>query len=196
MTDVMTKPECELIKSVFKVGGGRGFLVNDCIITAAHCLPKDLPIALCLAPEDYPVIVESLDGSRKAFMYPVFVEPISDITVLRPFDDDYQNWCDLIAGQMGFELAWPEPCMSASKVLSLTAEEWLPFDAQVHPRCLRLDHEYERIVPGMSGSPVMTPDNKVVGLISMSDAEAAILPNITPWVARLLGVPDFGSEAA
>lgn len=86
--------------------------------------------------------------------------------------------------------------MSASKVLSLTAEEWLPFDAHVHARCLGLDHKDGKIVPGMSGSPVTTPDNKVVGLISMSDAEAAILPNITPWVARLLGVPDFGLEAA
>ena len=191
MTDVMPKPEHELIKSVFKVGGGRGFLVNDCIITAAHCLPNDLPIGMCLEPEGYPILVESFDEARKAVMYPVFVEPISDIAILRPFDDDYQNWCDLVAGQTSFEIAWPDPSMRTSRVLSLAADKWLPFNAQVHPRYLRLDHDDEAIVPGMSGSPIITQDNKVVGLISMSDAEACILPNITPWVARLLGAPDF-----
>jgi Trypsin-like peptidase domain len=76
--------------------GGRGFVVNGYVITAAHCLPADDDNRLLLPPahlgryaheNTYQNLLGPLGGEQTVWASCVFVDPMSDIAVLGGPDD-------------------------------------------------------------------------------------------------------------
>src|SRR5437867_2361147 len=88
-------------RSVLKVGGGRGFVVNGdrdrLIITAAHCLPRFPPCHGLSYTEErtYAKLLGPL-GRKKPTVWAecLFVDPVADIAVLGPPDGQelYDEW--------------------------------------------------------------------------------------------------------
>ena len=77
------------VNATLGVGGGRGFLVEigdePYVITVAHCLPT-LPSAhpgSYLEERCFPSLLGPLGGEQTVWAECIFVDPISDIAVLR-----------------------------------------------------------------------------------------------------------------
>jgi hypothetical protein len=71
--------------AVITVGGGRGFVVNDeCVITAAHCLPHLPPCCTASYPEErtYAKLLALLGGEPAIPAECRFADPVGDIAVL------------------------------------------------------------------------------------------------------------------
>src|SRR5438552_3247930 len=99
----------EATRSVLRVGGGRGFVVNGerdrLIITAAHCLPRFPPCHGFSYTEErtYAKLLGPL-GRKKPTVWAecLFVDPVADIAVLGPPDDqelfdEYDEYDRLVA---------------------------------------------------------------------------------------------------
>lgn len=168
-------------EAIVTVGEGRGFLVHRApwphdVMTAAHCLPF-LPAAHP-ASFTHERTYANLLGPRRATptlsAECVFVDSIADVAVLSSPDgqvlcDESEAYEHFMDGRPALRLGW----------LREPSEAWL----------LTLDDEWERctvapgtwgwsitlidaikgIVPGTSGSPIVTPDGRVVGLMSVGD---------------------------
>src|SRR4051812_42132562 len=81
------------MRSVITVGAGRGFVVKGkrdrLIITAAHCLPHFPPCASFsdTSERTYQDLVGELDGETAVWAECLFVDPISDLAILGPPDN-------------------------------------------------------------------------------------------------------------
>src|SRR5258706_6947302 len=83
--------------AVITAGGGRGFIVRGqfdrYIITAAHCLPH-LPPSMSfsdLMERTYRDLLAPLGGEPKVWAECLFVDPIADIALLGPPNDQELN---------------------------------------------------------------------------------------------------------
>lgn len=174
----------ELIRAVVRVGDGRGFVVEDklkkrMIITAAHCLPH-LPEAasfLSGCERTYtgligPLVADDSPVSAEC----VFVDPVADIAVLGPPDnqelrdeeDAYQNLvaeCDV--------LDVTDVQEASARMLSL-AGDW--FDCRVEAVmdgvAYWITGAVKPIEGGMSGSPILLPNGAAVGVVCMAGEDA------------------------
>jgi hypothetical protein len=82
-----------LTRSVIRVGDGRGFVIEGeadrLIITAAHCLPFFPPChaASYLHERTYQELLAPIGAEPAIWTECLFVDPISDIAILGPPDD-------------------------------------------------------------------------------------------------------------
>jgi hypothetical protein len=165
-------------KSLVRVGGGRGFVVQACepphqhyVVSAAHCLPA--------IPQEgqeatFQNLLGPLGGEITVSAECVFIDPISDIAVLgTPEDDDYEA---LIEPLGPLKLGDAAPTETPAYLVALDGRL---IDCTVHMhflgRSLLIDNATGKIVPGMSGSPILSREGAAIGVVSHSarpDAEA------------------------
>src|SRR5262245_37917937 len=88
----------EAIRSVVKVSGGRGFIIENgherLVVTAAHCLPHfPPPLAITTTEErTYRNLLGPLDASEPAVWAELlFADPVGDIAVLGS-PDNQELW--------------------------------------------------------------------------------------------------------
>jgi hypothetical protein len=162
--------------AVLTVGNGRGFVIDGpdherLVTTAAHCLPYLPPAnaASLLQERTYGTFLGPLGETPTVWTECRFVDPVADIAVLGPPDDQalpdehdaYEELVesavalsigDLPEGGPGW-LLWPEG-------------EWLPCRVECFggPFFVK-DDAGRRIVGGMSGSPILADDGSAVGVI-------------------------------
>lgn len=159
---------------VVTVGDGRGFITKtsegNLIVTAAHCLPS-LPEALSFHPrmeKTYRGLVKPLTENESGISAELrFVDPISDLAVLQSPDD-----CELPRDADAFEklTEWTRLSIDYSVrdgrgwLLSL-ANVWLQCDVIRGARGLMISNVEQAVAGGMSGSPILSFDGQVLGVI-------------------------------
>jgi len=163
-------------EAVVSVGGGRGFVLRmrdeNRIITAAHCLPQ-IPPDCADVYERTHRCVGPLGGEPSIFAECLFVDPVADIAVLGcPDGEELENadfeWRDFIGkgGTLDVSALMDESPVRAW-LLSLNGE-WNPCSVRpsLNGVMLWIEQANGGIHLGMSGSPIVTDEGKVVGLVS------------------------------
>jgi hypothetical protein len=186
----------EWTRSVVRVGGGRGFVVEveQCrvVITAAHCLPRLPPAHRGSYTEErtYEKLVGELGAKPSIWCECQFVDPVSDLAVLvspdgqelwdeaRAYDALADAAVPLALGSLTFArrrivppvgTAFYGPPVAESEVwlLSLSGQ-WFSAQASSYGRSLEINHAGQDIQPGMSGSPIITLNGTALGVVSTS----------------------------
>jgi hypothetical protein len=169
--------------AVLAVGGdgGRGFVVKiadtepcELIITAAHCLPH-LPPAHSDGPRTYQRLLGPLGGEPSVWAECLFADPIADIAVLGEPDnqvlhreaDAYQK---LTTGRQALTIA-DAPSLGSGLLLAPDGRQWLRVRVRRDHDCLSVDPP-EVIAPGMSGSPIILPGGRAIGVVVISTSDA------------------------
>jgi hypothetical protein len=184
-------------RSVIRVGGGRGFVVetereNRFIITAAHCLPHLPPshAASELSERTYANLIGPWDAEPTGWAECVFVDPVADLAILG--SPDGQELADQAAGygavsesahpllvagltfvsepftlSDGTTFLGPPRAESEAWLLSLD-ERWFPCRVTSGGRGLWIVNAAEPIRVGMSGSPVVAPGGQAIGVVCVS----------------------------
>jgi hypothetical protein len=186
-------------RAVVTVGHGRGFVVGDCIITAAHCLPWFPPCMAASHIEErtFRNILAPLGKKPTIWAECLFVDPIGDIAVLGSPDgqaDLYQQATEYAAFIGSAESLGIEPAGNEGWLLSLSGDWFKCGIEQVNPAFpMWLNCPAEKIVGGMSGSPVISATGAAVGVVcasseSLSDVvvsqhgpNPALLQNLPGW---------------
>jgi hypothetical protein len=210
----------QLARAVLRVGDGRGFVVKHqnyrggeerVVITAAHCLEhallanKEEGLPPChpqryLEEETYRDLLAPLGCEPTVWATCLFVDPIADIAVLGPPDNqilaDQAEAYDRLVGDMttlvvadapaqGSELLTfgehearnPTPGKGPARVLSLKGC-WL--GGQVTRLRGWLAFEPERhFVSGMSGSPIIDANGAAIGVCSTERANPVIVDRLS-----------------
>jgi len=171
----------KLKRAVLRVGNGRGFVVSRnsnggperIVITAAHCLPyfPQCFSAASLETYTYDDLLGPLDASPTVSAECVFADPRADIAVLEQPDnqeranqaEDYDQLMKDMAA-LPVAAAPAEGRHGAGYVLTLDGK-WK------QGRLKRLGHTLgfepeSYIVPGMSGSPIVSAAGAAIGVIS------------------------------
>jgi hypothetical protein len=180
--ECLPSPAC-----VVKVGGGRGFVIKHrtrnppcpgvrlkrfhesrLVITAAHCLPDQLPppFTAALACEKTYQLLGTLDGSKSGIWAEcLFVNPVADIAVLGAPDGqaDYDE-------DAYWELTNGAPFLRIDKARS--GPGWaLSLDGQWTRTTLEVRHgiygfslSVDPVKAGMSGSPILNDSGLAVGI--------------------------------
>ena len=186
--------DAEAAKSAVVVvgpGGGRGFVMESAfgrgkhmlserlIVTAAHCLPS-LPPAHPLSYLDekiYLDVLSSLEAETPHIPAEcIYVDPVADIAILAEPDvqDFFERWEEynaLVQAAGTIQLSTRDPAKGIRGWLLSLDGRWQPCQVssmgQYGQRLLIADAT-SGIVGGMSGSPILLDDGKVVGLVSVS----------------------------
>lgn len=213
-----------LIGSVVKVGDGRGFIVAEgderimdggksYVITAAHCLPF-LPtphLARYLPEEIYPDLIGPLGAEPDITAACVFVDPMADIAVLGPPDNQaMSDECDQYEAFLStlppFDIAAPPPRgrlrMSSNKdaeppawrrlgevsfpgrVMALEAQ-WIDCNVRRLDGPLLIEPE-ALAKSGMSGSPLVSATGAALGVVSTGNSAAVLVDGLPGWLLRAL----------
>lgn len=154
--------------SVVRVGGGRGFVIGDRVVTAAHCLPHLPPAhaASYLEERTFENLLGALDAEPTIWAECLFVDPVADIAVLGcPDGQELHEQADaydaFIAGLQGFEIG---KTGKNGWMLSLDKPyRWLPTP---------LDSSFGSLysgptLAGQSGSPILNEDGEATGVVSI-----------------------------
>jgi hypothetical protein len=161
--------------AVITVGGGRGFVVRGrwdrLIITAAHCLPHFPPChgASYLEELTYQALLAPLGGEPAVWTECLFVDPIADIAILGPPDnqdlsDYYDAYVNLVDSAELLEISKPK---QKCRALLLSLENsWFECTVQ-HQKSgpLWISKAAQGIVGGMSGSPILAEDGTAIGVV-------------------------------
>ncbi len=154
-----------LKSSVITVGHGRGFVVEGAgerlVITAAHCLPS-VPPALSgfgLEARTYGSLLARRGEEPRAWAVCRFVDPIADIAVLgspdNPHADDYQALMGTATAlSFGDAVRRPVNFWAPARLLSLDGR-WFSCTIRHFGGPLWITHAAERVLGGMSGSPIV-----------------------------------------
>jgi hypothetical protein len=170
-------------KSLVRVGGGRGFVVQELvnfrrrfIITAAHCLPSipSHPGERRDWDETLQDLIGLLGAPPSVWAECLFADPIADIAVLgAPDNQELSEQADayeaLVSSRMPLKVggAMARDVSSAALVVALDGH-------LIHCAvcCLGgplwIENLAEPIVGGMSGSPIVDQAGVAIGLISQS----------------------------
>ncbi len=166
----------ERLKSgVITVGDGRGFVVEGggerLVITAAHCLPF-LPPALTsfgIEARTYGPLLAPRGEAPRTWAVCRFVDPIADIAVLgspkAPHDGDYQALvATATALRIGDRVRHPVNFWAPARLLSLD-DRWFYCTVRHFGGPLWITHAAERVLGGMSGSPIVAVTGTAMGVV-------------------------------
>ena len=160
-------------------GRGRGVLVpGNLVLTAAHCVTYTNDFPMALSPHTFVEELETPQGRLK--VCPEAVEPRADIAVLGALDDQrfsheveaFETWCtqttpvplcvEALPVREAFPVyiythtaTWIEA--SATIMRDEVASLWLDVPGQVEA--------------GTSGSPIVTVQGEVIGVVSLFGSE-------------------------
>jgi hypothetical protein len=172
-----------LTASVIRVGEGRGFVVEDAegfarfsfrgdrlVVTAAHCLPFFPPCHSCsyLHDRTYEALLGPLGQKPTVWAECLFVDPIGDIAVLGPPDDQelsekHDGYRTLMAASAVLPISDP-PENGRAWLLSLDGR-WFRCNVKHSGGPLCIADAVEGIVGGMSGSPIVADDGSAIGVV-------------------------------
>ncbi|MGQ0445940.1 MAG: hypothetical protein ACT4O2_12650 [Beijerinckiaceae bacterium] len=186
--------------AVVTVGGGRGFIIGNYIITAAHCLPFFPP---CMSFSDvhertFKDLLAPLGRNPTVWAECPFVDPIGDIAVLGEPDGS----ADLYQESMDYRTLVEDESVARIDIESAGNEGWLLsldgdwFNCGIEqvpagfPMWLNLPAG--KIVAGMSGSPVISATGAAVGVVcNSSESQAATVHLHGPQPALLQNLPGW-----
>jgi hypothetical protein len=175
------------------------------IITAAHCLPHFPPalgLLSYLEERTYRALLGPLNAEQTVWAECLFADPIADIAVLGSPDgqdlyDEAQVYEELMATMTPFAIGdapkqgrefvrpklpnatgfWMDaPGGGPARLLSLD-REWIDCSVTRRGSNLIVD-ENELVVGGMSGSPIVSPDDRAIGVISSGGSQSVYNPVI------------------
>jgi len=164
-----------LNSGVITVGHGRGFVVEVAgerlVITAAHCLPS-LPPALHsfgLEARTYGPLLARRGEQPHAWAVCRFVDPIADIAVLgspdNPYADDYKALMETATAlSFGDHVRHPVNFWAPARLLSLD-DRWFSCTIRHFGGPLWITHAAERVLGGMSGSPIVAIAGSAIGVV-------------------------------
>jgi hypothetical protein len=189
-----------LTSAVITVGDGRGFVVEGAgerlVITAAHCLPS-LPPALPafgLAARTYGPLLAHRGEQPHAWAVCRFVDPIADIAVLgspdNPHADDYQALIGTATAlSFGDPVRHPVNFWAPARLLSLDGR-WFSCTIRHYGGPLWITHADERVLGGMSGSPIVATSGRAIGVVCTTTSprdggpNARLSHNLPGWLLR------------
>jgi hypothetical protein len=198
------------------IGDGRGFVVKrrryhggaeKIVITAAHCLPHPAARPPCGLYEEltYRALLGPLGGDKAVWAECLFVDPVADIAVLGPPDnqtlsDEADAYERLLEGMETLRVANapaqneelltfgdlqvknPTPGKGSARVLSLEGH-WL--EGCVERRGNRLAFEPEKFFAGgMSGSPIISATGTAIGVVSVDILNPVLVDNLSMHLLR------------
>jgi hypothetical protein len=199
-------------KSLVRVGGGRGFVMQEperhqrrYIISAAHCLPAiPRPPGMREGQEEtFQNILGPLDGEITVSADCVYVDPISDIVVLgTPNSEEAHDEVDAYAALIEpLALLRPGDAALTETPAYLIALDGHLIDCTVHHLGgpLLIENATDEIVPGMSGSPILSREGAAIGVVSQSHRTQGMSPrliaNLPGWLLLNLGASSRLSTA-
>ncbi len=191
----------ERLKSgVITVGQGCGFVVEGAgqrlVITAAHCLPFLPPAqpSFALEPRRYgPLLARRGDAPRVCAVCR-FVDPIADIAVLgspdAPHADDFEALtATATALPIGDRVRHPVNFWAPARLLSLDGR-WFSCTIRHFGGPLWITHAAERVLDGMSGSPIVAEAGTAIGVVCTTTSprdggpNARLSDNLPGWLLR------------
>src|SRR3974390_620789 len=168
-------------RAVVRVGEvGRGFVVEGrgnerYVVTAAHCLPRMPQPYGCWRLEELPYrrFVSPLGGEPSVSCLCLFVDPISDLTVLgmpddlEP-DDEAEAYEELVAAAIPLVVAEPpreavEDMRECRAFLLSLSDRWFPCTVQHYGDSMVVSDAAEDIVGGMAGAPQVSEKGNAGG---------------------------------
>jgi hypothetical protein len=188
---------------VVTVGQGRGFVVEGAgerlVVTAAHCLPF-LPPARpsgAFEPRLYGPLLALRGEAPRAWAACRFVDPIADIAVLgapnAPHADDYQAlMATATALPIGDPVRHPVNFWAPARLLSLDGR-WFCCTIRHFGGPLWITHAAERVLDGMSGSPIVAEAGTAIGVVCTTTSprdggpNARLSDNLPGWLLREAG---------
>ena len=169
------------LKSVVRVGSGRGFVIEGrwdrLVITAAHCLPSFPPcISFAGASErTYFDLLAPLGGEPSVAAECLFVDPIGDIAVLGTPDSNelsaqYEAYDSMLSELDAVEIGSMQREIDRAWLLSLD-NQWFRCAVKRRPgEALWIENATKGIRAGMSGSPIMTESGEAIGVVVTSSS--------------------------
>jgi hypothetical protein len=153
-------------------GPGRGFIVERpnsegrLVITAAHCLPRQ-PDVKSIISRTYDALIGPLGEQTTVSAECLFADPVADIAVLGSPDNQELNaeaadYEKLVNSCSSFAIGTVEE--EAPAWIMLLNGQWSMCKVQHVGQALWLVNA--EISPGMSGSPILAGDGKVIGVVS------------------------------
>jgi hypothetical protein len=191
----------DIARALVKVGGGRGFLLGDLIVTAAHCLAR--PPTTIARPEErmYPIgPLGSGKPSALVLVECIFYDPIADIAVLEESEHDVECAFETLVNSLKHlkaaeavppivdPLPYPVIGSEGPATVETSLERyskpqlgWLiglsgrPIMCEITPcprGALFIGKAAEPIEGGMSGSPILNAEGAAVGVLVCSAGRA------------------------
>lgn len=185
------------LKSVLTVGDGRGFVIKvkqrRLVVTAAHCLPELPPPHLhAYLREKTFKLLAPLHKEASILTECLFADPVHDITVLGPPDDqelsdDFDAYETLTQSLTPLRIADAPSQKVRAWLLSLNGE-WFSCSlwrnnigrSLVSP--LYIGDLQQHIERGMSGSPIVSDEGAAWGIVN---ASSSTHPDFPSWQTNL-----------
>jgi hypothetical protein len=192
--------------AVIAVGTGRGFIIQDqagyrrVVITAAHCLPHLPPAhpASYLSERTYEKLLGVVGKTRSVWAECLFADPVADIAVIgSPDNQDLYEQARAYDRLIDAAVALPVAELDAEKMkVGLLLLDGRPVSciARVIGRgALWIMEGEEKIVGGMSGSPILNQNGAAIGVVVTNQGPHPRLASHLP--GRLLGELGLRSRA-
>jgi hypothetical protein len=170
-------PHEKAFQAVIRVARARGFVIEASggeryVVTASHCLPGLLPPLPDTADRTYADLLGPLGAAESSVWAECrFVDPVADIAVLgRPDDQVFFTQADAYNALIGDAL--PLLVRRAQDgeqgwLFDVGGQFWFSGKVNIIPPVLWITAS-QPIRGGMSGSPILGDDGKVMGVCCMS----------------------------
>jgi hypothetical protein len=175
------------------------------IITAAHCLPHFPPCLGASYTEErtYQALLAPLDSKPAVWAECLFVDPIADIAILGPPDEQepelsghYEAYVSLVDSAEVLEISKPKQECQAF-LLSLE-NAWFKCRVKHHTGGpLWISNAAQGIVGGMSGSPIIAKNGTAISVMCTSEGAGEVsteggpnprlMGNLPGWYLEFLG---------